>query len=293
MNTIQLESFKAVANYLNFSKAAERMCLTQPAISHQINMLEDELGTKLFHRTSKTVRLTDEGAQFLHYAEEILRLAGVSKARLKAIGERNSKRIVVGVRNSIELRLLGPVLKWYAENGMDIVPVIRMMPFASLENMLADGDLDMIFSFSRSDDGGLRFRTLCRPRICLMCSGTDPLGRNGMVSVKAIGRMGKMALCRPPYCPDELFRFQGGVVGERTPEEIFFCDNLEVVEEMCAAGYAFALAVDFPSARRTGLAYVELEDAPSLQFGVLLRKNAKNPVLEGFIAKLEDCLGNC
>lgn len=47
MNTVQLECFLAVAQYLNFSKAAESVSITQPAVSHQIGSLEDELGVKL------------------------------------------------------------------------------------------------------------------------------------------------------------------------------------------------------------------------------------------------------
>ena len=64
MNTTQLECFMEVANFLNFSRAAERLRITQPAVSHQINTLENELGVKLFHRTSKSVRLTQEGFLF-------------------------------------------------------------------------------------------------------------------------------------------------------------------------------------------------------------------------------------
>ena len=53
LNTTQLECFTEVANFLNFSRAAEHLRITQPAVSHQINTLEDELGVKLFLRTSK------------------------------------------------------------------------------------------------------------------------------------------------------------------------------------------------------------------------------------------------
>ena len=83
MNTTQLECFMAVANFLNFSRAAQQLRITQPAVSHQINTLEDELGVKLFHRTSKSVRLTQEGFQFTHYAGEILKLTDLSRARMK------------------------------------------------------------------------------------------------------------------------------------------------------------------------------------------------------------------
>ena len=64
MNTIQLECFVAVAEHLNFSRASEELKITQPAVSHQIHALEEELGTKLFLRTSKSVSLTQEGLMF-------------------------------------------------------------------------------------------------------------------------------------------------------------------------------------------------------------------------------------
>ena len=58
MNTVQLECFVTVAEHLNFSKASRVLKITQPAVSHQIQTLEEELGVKLFNRTSKSVTLT-------------------------------------------------------------------------------------------------------------------------------------------------------------------------------------------------------------------------------------------
>lgn len=79
VNTVQLECFLAVAQYLNFSKAAESVSITQPAVSHQIGSLEDELGVKLFVRTSKSVSLTREGIMFISDAEQILKNSRLSK----------------------------------------------------------------------------------------------------------------------------------------------------------------------------------------------------------------------
>ena len=106
MNTTQLECFMEVANYLNFSRAAEHLRLTQPAVSHQINTLEDELGVRLFHRTSKSVRLTQEGYLFIQYAGEILKLSGLSKARIRQAQRSVSKRLVIGCRSTAELRMI-------------------------------------------------------------------------------------------------------------------------------------------------------------------------------------------
>ena len=77
MNTVQLECFLAVAEYLNFSKAADFLKITQPAVSHQITSLEDELGTRLFVRTSKNVSLTEARAHVhggcIQHPEDCLR----------------------------------------------------------------------------------------------------------------------------------------------------------------------------------------------------------------------------
>ena len=70
MNTTQLECFLAVAEHLNFSRASEELKMTQPAVSHQIRTLEEELGVKLFMRTSKNVSLTSEGIRFLPDADK-------------------------------------------------------------------------------------------------------------------------------------------------------------------------------------------------------------------------------
>ena len=75
MNTVQLECFLTVAEYLNFSKASEALKLTQPAVTHQIQSLEKELNVKLFRRTSKNVSLTQEGYLFLADAQLILKTA--------------------------------------------------------------------------------------------------------------------------------------------------------------------------------------------------------------------------
>ena len=133
-----------VANFLNFSRAAEVLRITQPAVSHQINALENELGVKLFHRTSKSVRLTQAGYLFTQYADEILRISGLSKERLKAAQEVHSVRLGVGCRNFVDLRLMIPTLSQLATEEPLLLPLLRMTPFDSLENLLEEGDIIQI-----------------------------------------------------------------------------------------------------------------------------------------------------
>ena len=64
MNTFQLKCYLTVANTLNFARAAEQMNISQPAITHQIKALEEELNTKLFFRSTRLVEITPDGNSF-------------------------------------------------------------------------------------------------------------------------------------------------------------------------------------------------------------------------------------
>ena len=128
MNTIQLECFLAVAEHLNFSRASEVLRITQPAVSHQIQSLEEELDVKLFKRTSKSVSLTQEGIQFLPDAQLILKTALSAKERL---GQHEQFiPFELGCHNRMELNLLPPILKKLTEFFPLLRPVIQIVPFS-------------------------------------------------------------------------------------------------------------------------------------------------------------------
>ena len=83
MNTTQLKYFLSAAKHLSFSETAKEFYMTQPAISHQISDLEQELGTKLFNRTARGVSLTKSGEIFLDDAKRFLDLEYFSRERLR------------------------------------------------------------------------------------------------------------------------------------------------------------------------------------------------------------------
>ena len=72
MELTQLRYVLQLASTSNFSKAADRLYITQPALSQQINVLEEELGLKLFRRTTRKVTLTETGEEFVRGAREVL-----------------------------------------------------------------------------------------------------------------------------------------------------------------------------------------------------------------------------
>lgn len=295
MNTTQLECFMTVSNYLNFSRAAEHLRITQPAVSHQINTLEDELGVKLFQRTSKSVRLTEEGFQFTQYAGEILKLSELSKARMKQFRAQVFSRVVIGCRNTTELRVLRPALERMRVEEPNLMPVLRLIPFDSLKNLLEDGDVDMMFSFrgpgrDSETEPKQKFRALTHCRAVCVCNERHPLAGNKSLLVEQLTDAGHIAVCRPPICPPALFSIQSRAVAARTPDQVLFCDNQDVVGTLVETGYAFAVMADFPAARREGLCYIDLPEFEPMTFGALYLAGNRNPGLRRLLQLLQQTL---
>ena len=288
MNTTQLECFMAVANFLNFSRAAEHLRITQPAVSHQINALEDELGVKLFHRTSKSVRMTQAGFQFTRYAGEILKLSDLSKARMKEASQAPA-RLAVGCRSTAELRMLRPVLGLLRQDRPELLPVLRLIPYDALENLLMEGEVDLIFSFRASAPQRERYRELARCPVVCMCAADHPLAEREQVTLEELRQAGRIAVCRPPVCPPALFAQQSRALGDRPTDQVLFCDNQETLETLVESGYAFAVAADIPHTRLPGLRHIPIPECRPLSFGAVHRPEAP-PALRRFLELLRESL---
>ncbi len=81
MSLLQLESFVAVAEEENLSRAARRLCVSQPPLTRRIQSLEDELGVPLFRRTARGMHLMPAGQSLLPHARQILDLARIDRVR--------------------------------------------------------------------------------------------------------------------------------------------------------------------------------------------------------------------
>lgn len=92
----QLRCFVAVAEELHFGRAAQRLNMTQPPLSRQVQLLERILGVVLLDRTSRSVRLTPAGRSFLIEAKRILRLAESAALATRRIGKGDAGRVAIG-----------------------------------------------------------------------------------------------------------------------------------------------------------------------------------------------------
>lgn len=274
----------AVANTLNFSRAAERLRLTQPAVSHQISSLEDELGVKLFHRTSKSVRLTQEGYLYTQYAGEILRLFNASKGRLKAAREENQRVLGIGCRNTLELRLLTGVLsELRREDTRGFVPSLRVVPHDALENLLYDAEIQIMPTFKEGAPKRAVYREMSKCSVvCAVSPDSELVGRK-QVSVVDISQSGRIAISRPEAAPRAALAVQNQLIADMNPNDIIFCESVEILSYVVASGFASAVLVDTPGIRVSGVEYIPVGGTETVSYGAAYMAEEMTELLRRFL----------
>jgi DNA-binding transcriptional LysR family regulator len=115
LENFRLKVFRAVAEHLNFRKAAEQLFLTQPAVTLQIKALENDLGVRLFDRTAGRITLTRQGSVLLGYANKVARLVSEAERELGGSHGEVSGELLLGVSTTIAQYVLPRLLQAFLE----------------------------------------------------------------------------------------------------------------------------------------------------------------------------------
>ena len=120
MSDRRLQVFYTVAKLLSFTKAAETLHMTQPAVTFQVRQLEDHFNTRLFDRTHNKILLTDAGQKVFFYAEKIFELNTEMEHSLRALSEDTSGTLSIGGSTTIAQYTLPSLLKGFREKYPDL-----------------------------------------------------------------------------------------------------------------------------------------------------------------------------
>ncbi len=280
MNTVQLECFIAVAEHLNFSRASEALRITQPAVSHQIQSLEEELDVKLFNRTSKSVALTQEGIQFLPDAQLILKTALSAKERLSH--HEHFIPFELGCHNRLEINLLPPILKKLTEDFPLLRPAIHLVPFPSLLSLVENKQVHAAFGIKEEQKkSSLYFRELCSAPVACICSPGHPFARHNTLEKRQLS--GSFIACSPRQIADPIFSIQNSILTKLRPEQRYFAENMESAMTLVKAQIGCTLYPDITAAREPDLKYIPVTDIPPMSFGIYYRYDDDHPVLKRFL----------
>ena len=122
-----LKAFAEVADSASFSRAAENLHLSQPAVSKRIAALENQLGKSLFDRIGREVHLTEAGTALLPYAQRVIREIEDGRRAVDQLSSRIAGRLSIGTSHHIGLHRLPPVLRAYVHKYPDVDLDIHFM----------------------------------------------------------------------------------------------------------------------------------------------------------------------
>ena len=187
MDTQALTAFLAVAESGSFSTAAERLFVTQPAVSKRIAQLEQQLGTRLFDRVGRRIRLTETGEALLPRARQVLLdLEDMSRAISNLTGT-VSGTLRIGTSHHIGLHRLPPVLRRFSREYPDVKLDIHFIDSEEAWEAVLHGDLEMgVVTLPPQPDPRLHSQAVWQDPLVFMAAPEHPLARLDRVTLETL-----------------------------------------------------------------------------------------------------------
>jgi len=143
MSDRRLQVFHTVAGVLSFTRAAELLHMTQPAVTHQIRQLEEEFNARLFDRRNNKISLTVAGEQVEEYAARILGLYEEMQLSVKALTGDRTGLVTIGASTTIAEYLLPGLLGDFSQHFPDVQIRLRVANTDAVVGMVADNTIDL------------------------------------------------------------------------------------------------------------------------------------------------------
>src|SRR5215218_7862561 len=205
MQLQDLAVFATVAAERSFSKAAKKLHRTQPAVSQAIKRLEEELGDRLFDRSSRDGTLTEAGRLLQDYAGRLLTIASDAEVAVRELQQVRRGRVVIGA-NEAAVHTLLPFIDRFARDHPQALVEVRRVPSRQMAAEILNRSLDCGVLTFQPPDKGLQSVALGRDELVLLTSPTHPLARRRRVSLEEVGRQTVIAHNDPSPARERVLR---------------------------------------------------------------------------------------
>jgi len=180
----RLQVFHAVAKQMSFTKAAEVLYMTQPAVTFQIKQLEEHFNTRLFERGHGRISLTPAGEVVLKYAEKILGMSQELETRVREMTGRLSGPLLIGASTTIAEFLLPPVLGEFKGQHPEVQAKLTVGNSEAIENRVAEHTLDLGLIEAPSHLPTLLTEVCCEDELQVIVTPNHPLAKLKAVAPK-------------------------------------------------------------------------------------------------------------
>ncbi|MDH3319982.1 MAG: LysR family transcriptional regulator [Betaproteobacteria bacterium] len=282
----QLKAFLLTAQHQSFSRAAEQLFITQSGISVLIRKLEDQLGARLFERTTRRVSLTEFGSKFLPIANRNLLELDVAAASMGRAASAAGQRLAIGSTPLIAKTILPAVIREYAKREPQLDLILHDGNRSQLIEAVNAGEIDLALGCFLQPVPEMRRTSVYRFTLMWAQPQAEPAPAAGKPVWEDL--VGRRLLGAPPDNPIQmLIDQQLQRVGRREPPEMRF-NFFETHIAMVASGAGVAVLPTFciPACRDHGVATFPLVDpvVPIDLFQITARGHKPPPGAAGFTA---------
>lgn len=238
----RLQVFHAVARHLSFTRAAEALFMTQPAVTFQIKQLEEHFNTRLFERGHGRISLTPAGEVVLEYAEKILALSSELETRLGEMTGQMRGPLMVGASTTVAEFMLPRILGEFNSLYPQVRARLTVANSESIESRVADHSLDVGLVELQTKNPNLQSEVCCDDELQVICTPDYPL--NGMHSVTPKALLDYEFISREPgsgsrEVTDSYFR-EAGVSPDRL-KTLMELGSPEALKGVVGTGLGFAI----------------------------------------------------
>jgi DNA-binding transcriptional LysR family regulator len=234
----QLEGFVESARFGSISRAARSLFVTQPALTARLKSLERELGTDLFIRTGRGVRLTEAGRAFLPYAQRSLQTVAEGRHLVGELARGGAGELALGAAPALSTYVLPAILERYHRRYPNVQLAVRTGHSEEVLELVlrAEVELGLIRALRHP---GITSTPLYEDELVLVCHPEHPFATRHEIAVEDIGEERVILFDRTSSYHDltaALFR-EAGVV----PRGVMELDNIDATKKMVRQGLGVAM----------------------------------------------------
>lgn len=280
-----LHYFIAVAEELHFSRAAERLHISQPPLSQQIRALEEQLGVKLFERTKRQVQLTEAGEVFLERSYLLLEQLEQAIEVTQRIGRGEVGRLAIAFVDSATYTVLPDILSVFREQFPAVELRLHEMTTAQQIQALHLKQVDIGIVRSAIREPGLSVECLLQESLVLALPQTHPLCAHNKVSLSTLASESFIlfpAKLGPVFYEQIIDMCQQAGFRPKVAQEAV---QMQTIIGLVAAGLGIAFVpTSMQNFYRSGVVYRPLqEQTPSSGLHLAWRQHDSSPVIRAFL----------
>lgn len=198
----QVRYFLAVAEHQSFTRAAEALHVSQPALSQQVRLMEESLGVQLFDRSGRTTRLTDSGEVYLQYVRRASQEFREAKRALHDVNDLSRGGLRVAVTPTFTTYLVGPLVEAFHSRYPNISLNLREISQEHMEDLLLSDEIDVGIAFSGTSTADLDLEPLLVETLALVVRTGHPLAGEVSVGLEALSAE-SLVLLSPEFATRE------------------------------------------------------------------------------------------